>query len=171
MRRAVAALVLATAAASIPGAAAGSGIGLSASPLRLTLRGASASAVTVRNPSHRTLRVEASRAGFTRSLRGKPLVRPARGAVTWLRLHPRPAAQRAGEAGPRGVDEQGAASGVTDNDRGGRRASQCQAQRAGTQRDAPTGRGTRDGCRGRSEDERYEGTPHLPITVNVSVAV
>jgi hypothetical protein len=89
VRRAIAALVLATAAASIPGAAAGSGIGLSASPLRLTLRGASASAVTVRNPSHRTLRVDVSRAGFTRSLRGKPLVRPARGAVTWLRLHPR----------------------------------------------------------------------------------
>ena len=89
MRRALAALVLAAAAASIPGAAAGPGIGLSASPLRLTLRGASASAVTVRNPSHRTLLVDVSRAGFTRSLRGKPLVRPARGAVTWLRLHPR----------------------------------------------------------------------------------
>jgi hypothetical protein len=89
VRRAIAALVLATAAASIPGAAAGSGIGLSASPLRLTLRGASASAVTVRNPSHRTLRVDVSRAGFTRSLRGKPLVRPGRGAVTWLRMRPR----------------------------------------------------------------------------------
>ena len=89
MRRALAALVLAAAAASTPGAAAGPGIGLSASPLRLTLRGASASAVTVRNPSRRTLRVDVSRAGFTRSPRGKPLVRPARGAVTWLRLHPR----------------------------------------------------------------------------------
>ena len=89
VRRALAALVLAAAAASIPGAAAGRGIGLSASPLRLTLRGASASAVTVRNPSRRTLRVDVSRAGFTRSLRGKPRVRPARGAVTWLRLHPR----------------------------------------------------------------------------------
>jgi len=89
VRRALAALVLAAAAASTPGAAAGPGIGLSASPLRLTLRGASASAVTVRNPSHRTLRVDVSRAGFTRAVRGKPLVRPARGAVTWLRLHPR----------------------------------------------------------------------------------
>ena len=88
MRRALAALVLAAAAASIPGAAAGPGIGLSASPLRLTLRGASASAVTVRNPSRRTLRVQVSRAGFTRSLRGKPQVRSARGAANWLRLRP-----------------------------------------------------------------------------------
>jgi len=88
VRRALAALVLATAAASIPGAAAGPGIGLSASPLRLTMRGKSASVITVRNPSRRTLRVEVSRAGFARSLRGRPLVRPARGAATWLRVHP-----------------------------------------------------------------------------------
>jgi len=89
VRRALVALVLAAAAASIPGAAAGRGIGLSASPLRLTLRGASASSVTVRNPSRRVLLVDVSRAGFTRSLWGKPRVRPARGAATWLRLHPR----------------------------------------------------------------------------------
>jgi translation initiation factor IF-1 len=88
VRRALAALVLAAAAASIPGAAAGRGIGLSASPLSLTMRGKSVSAITVRNPSSRTLRVEVSRAGFTRSLRGKPRVRPARGAATWLRMHP-----------------------------------------------------------------------------------
>jgi hypothetical protein len=83
------ALVLGTAAASIPGAAAGRGIGLSASPLRVTLGGASASTVIVRNPGRRTLRVDVSRAGFTRSLRGRPRVRPARGAATWLRLRPR----------------------------------------------------------------------------------
>jgi hypothetical protein len=83
------ALVLGTAAASIPGAAADRGIGLSASPLRVTLRGASASTVIVRNPGRRTLRVDVSRAGFTRSLRGRPQVRPARGAATWLRLRPR----------------------------------------------------------------------------------
>ena len=71
MRRALAALVLAAAAASIPGAAAGRGIGLSASPLRLTLRGASAAAVTVRNPGRRALLVDVSRAGFARSLRGQ----------------------------------------------------------------------------------------------------
>jgi hypothetical protein len=35
------------------------------------------------------LLVDVSRAGFTRSLRGKPRVRPARGAATWLRLRPR----------------------------------------------------------------------------------
>lgn len=89
MKSALVALALAAAAASIPGAAAGGGIGLSASPLRLTLRGASTSSVTVRNPSHRTLLVDVSRAGFTRSLRGKPQVRTARGAATWLRLRPR----------------------------------------------------------------------------------
>ena len=89
MRRALAALVLVTAAASIPGAAAGRGIGLSASPLRLTLKGASTAAVVVRNPGRRVLLVDVSRAGFTRSLRGKPRVGPARGAATWLRLRPR----------------------------------------------------------------------------------
>jgi hypothetical protein len=89
VRSALAAFALAAAAASIPGAAAGGGIGLSASPLRLTLRGAATSSVTVRNPSRRTLLVDVSRAGFTRSLRGKPQVRPARGAAAWLRLHPR----------------------------------------------------------------------------------
>ncbi len=33
------------------------------------------------------------------------------------------------------------------------------------------GRGIRDGCRGRNEDERCKRASHLPITVNVSVAV
>ena len=87
------------------------------------------------------------------------------------RPHPRLPAQRAGEAGPRDVDEQGAPSGVPDDDRPGRRAPQRQAERACAERDAAAGRGTRDGCRGRSEDERQKGRPHLPITVNVSVAV
>jgi hypothetical protein len=89
VRRALVALVLGTAAASIPGAAAGGGIGLSASPLRVMLRGASTSAVTVRNPGRRTLLVDVSRAGFARSLRGKPQVRPAGGSAAWLRLRPR----------------------------------------------------------------------------------
>ena len=89
MRRALATAVLAAAAASIPGAAAGRGVALSASPLRLTLRGASAAAITVRNPGKRPLLVDASRAGFARSLRGSPQIRPARGAVRWLRLRPR----------------------------------------------------------------------------------
>ena len=89
MRHALAAAILVTAAASIPGAAAGGGIGLSASPLRVTLQGAATAAVTVRNPGRRTLRVDVSQAGFTRSLRGKPRVRPAGGAVAWLRFKPR----------------------------------------------------------------------------------
>lgn len=89
MRRALLALALGAAAASIPGAAAGSGIGLSASPLHLTLKGASSRTVVVRNPGRRVLLVDVSRAGLTRSLRGKPRVRPARGAATWLRVRPR----------------------------------------------------------------------------------
>ena len=89
MRRALAALILGAAAASIPGAAAGRGIALSASPLRVTLRGASAAEVTLRNPGRRALLVDVSRAGFARSLRGKPRVRPARGAAAWLRLRPK----------------------------------------------------------------------------------
>jgi hypothetical protein len=83
------ALVVGAAAASIPGAAAGRGIGLSASPLRLMLTSKSARTVVVRNPGRRALLVDVSRAGLARSLRGKPQVRPARGAVPWLRLRPR----------------------------------------------------------------------------------
>ena len=89
MRRALVTVVLVAAAASIPGAAAGRGIGLSASPLRVTLRGASTAVITVRNPGRRTLRVDVARARFARSLQGKPQVRPAGGAVAWLRLQPR----------------------------------------------------------------------------------
>jgi hypothetical protein len=87
VRRALVALVLGVAAASIPGAAARSGIGLSASPLRLTLKGASAAAITVRNPGRRAVLVDVSRAGFARTLRGKPRV-SAGGPVRWLRLRP-----------------------------------------------------------------------------------
>jgi hypothetical protein len=89
VRRAFVALVLGTAAASIPGAAADRGIALSASPLSLTLKGASTAAITVRNPSRRTLLIDVSRAGLARSLRGRPRVRPARGAAPWLRVRPR----------------------------------------------------------------------------------
>ncbi len=89
MRRALLALALGAAAASIPGAAAGRGIALSASPLRLTLRGASTRAVVVRNPGRRVLLVDVSRAGFSRSMRGKPRVRPARDGVKWLRMYPK----------------------------------------------------------------------------------
>jgi translation initiation factor IF-1 len=83
------AVLAGAAAASITGAAAGRGIGLSASPLRLTLTGKSAAAITVRNPGRRALLIDASRAGFARSLRGRPQVRPAGRASGWLRLRPR----------------------------------------------------------------------------------
>jgi hypothetical protein len=89
VKRALVALVLLTAAASIPGAAAGRGIGLSASPLRLRLKGASTGAVVVRNPGHRTLLVEVSRAAFSRSLHGKPQLRAAHGSAGWLRMRPK----------------------------------------------------------------------------------
>ena len=89
MRRALVALILGAAAASIPGAAPGRGIGLSASPLRLTLHGASAAAITVRNPGRRPLLVDVSRAGFGRSLHGKPQPRSARGVTGWLRVRPK----------------------------------------------------------------------------------
>ncbi|HEU5215297.1 MAG TPA: hypothetical protein VFU30_07130 [Gaiellaceae bacterium] len=89
MRRVLLAVLLGAVAASIPGAAAGRGIALSASPLRVTFRGAATSAITVRNPGRRTLLVDVSRAGFGRSLRGKPRVRPADGTAAWLRLRPR----------------------------------------------------------------------------------
>jgi hypothetical protein len=83
-------VVLAAAAASIPGAAAArGGIGLSASPLRLTLRGASSAAVTVRNPGRQALLVDVSRAGLTRSLHGRPRVLPAGGVAKWLRMRPK----------------------------------------------------------------------------------
>jgi hypothetical protein len=89
VRRALAAVLVGAAAASIPGAAAGRGIGLSASPSRLTLTGRSGAAITVRNPGRRTLLVDVSRAGFARTLRGRPQVRPPHGSAGWLRLRPR----------------------------------------------------------------------------------
>lgn len=90
MRHLLTAVILVTAAASIPGAAAGgSSIGLSASPLRVTLRGASASVITVRNPGRRALRVDVGRAGFARSLNGRPRIERGREDADWLRLRPR----------------------------------------------------------------------------------
>jgi hypothetical protein len=89
VRSALATVVLVAAAASIPGAAAGRGIELSASPLRVTLRGVSTAVITVRNPGRRTLRVDVARARFARSLQGRPRMRPAGGAVAWLRVQPR----------------------------------------------------------------------------------
>lgn len=88
MRRAlVGAPVLAAALSA--GAAAAGGVGISASPVRLLLTGNSTGAVTVRNPSARPLLVDVSRAGFGRSLRGRPLIRPAPRSSRWLHVRPR----------------------------------------------------------------------------------
>ncbi|MGH3009391.1 MAG: hypothetical protein ACRDLM_08310 [Gaiellaceae bacterium] len=83
-----------TAAASLVAAAvfaphASAGTGLSVSPLRLALVGRSSATITVRNPSGRPLLVAAGRAGFARTLRGRPRVRAVRGAADWLRVRPR----------------------------------------------------------------------------------
>ncbi|MDX6481494.1 MAG: hypothetical protein QOG85_2004 [Gaiellaceae bacterium] len=78
------------AAALIPSAAAGGGpaAALGVSPLRLELKGTTPSAITVRNPTARPLVVTVSRAGFARTLRGKPRIKAARGAAGWLLVRP-----------------------------------------------------------------------------------
>jgi hypothetical protein len=89
VRRALAAAAVGLVAASLAGAATGRGIELSASPLRVTLRGSAVAKVTVRNPGPRALVVNVSRAGFARSLHGRPRIRPARETSAWLRFRPR----------------------------------------------------------------------------------
>ncbi len=89
MRRLLLVAALAAAAAPTPGAAAAGAVGLSASPAHLTLTGVSRAVVTVRNPSRRSVVVDVSRAGFARSLHGRPLVTAARTTAGWLRLRPR----------------------------------------------------------------------------------
>jgi translation initiation factor IF-1 len=88
VRRLLAAAVLAAVAVPLPGAATAGGLALSASPVRLTLKGGAVAAITIRNPGATLLWVDVSRAGFARSLRGRPRIRPARGAAGWLRLRP-----------------------------------------------------------------------------------
>jgi len=99
----------------------------------------------------------------------RPHAEPFRNASS--PLHPRLPAQRAGKADPRCVDEQGAASWVPDDDCGCRRSPQLHTERACAEPDAAPGRGTRDGCRGHNESQYRKCRSHLPITVNVSVAV
>ncbi len=82
------------AAALIPNAmssaAAGGGpaAALGVSPLRLELKGGSTASITVRNPGARRLVVTVTRAGFARTLHGKPRIEAARGAAGWLRVRP-----------------------------------------------------------------------------------
>ena len=79
------------AATLIPSAAAGGvpAAALGVSPLRVELNAGSTAAVTVRNPGVRPLVVTVTRAGFARTLHGKPRIKAARGAAGWLRARPR----------------------------------------------------------------------------------
>lgn len=76
-------------AAALFAPADGAVTGLSVSPLRLALAGNSSATIAVRNPGSRPLLVGVSRAGFSRTLRGRPRVRTGRGAADWLRVRPR----------------------------------------------------------------------------------
>jgi hypothetical protein len=75
------------AAGGNPAAAPAAALGVS--PLRLELTGASSTSITVRNPGAHPLIVIASRAGFARTLHGKPRIKVARGAAGWLLTRPR----------------------------------------------------------------------------------
>ena len=83
-------VALIVAAALIPSAAAGGvpAAALGVSPLRLELKGTSTASITVRNPGARPLVVTVTRAGFARTLHGKPRIEAARGAAGWLRARP-----------------------------------------------------------------------------------
>jgi hypothetical protein len=84
-------VALIVAAALIPSAAAGGNpaAALGVSPLRLELEGASTQSITARNPGSRPLVVTVTRAGFARTLHGKPRIKAAGGAAGWLRARPR----------------------------------------------------------------------------------
>lgn len=69
--------------ASAPPAAA-----LGVSPLRVELKGASTAKIAVRNPGARPVVVTATRAGFARTLHGRPRIKARGGAARWLRARP-----------------------------------------------------------------------------------
>jgi hypothetical protein len=75
------------AAGGNPAAAPAAALGVS--PLRIEMNGASTASITVRNPGSRPLIVTATRAGFARTLHGKPRIKAPRGAAGWLRTQPR----------------------------------------------------------------------------------
>lgn len=81
---------------AMPSAAAGTppAAALGVSPLRVEMTGASTASITVRNPGAHPLIVTATRAGFARTLHGKPRIKAAhggrvRGPAGWLRTRPR----------------------------------------------------------------------------------
>jgi hypothetical protein len=84
---------------------------------------------------------------------------------------PRLPPQGARKSGPRDIHEERSPSRIPNGDRSRGPVLERDPQRARTEPDAAADRGTRDGCRGRAENQCYEDDPHLPITVNVSVAV
>jgi len=84
---AAAALIPSAAAGGNPAAAPAAALGVS--PLRLELTRTSTASITVRNPGSRPLVVTATRAGFARTVHGKPRIKAARGAAGWLRTRPR----------------------------------------------------------------------------------
>ena len=84
----VAAVLIPSGAAAGGGPAAAPAAALGVSPLRLELKPASPQSITVRNPGVRPLVVTVSRAGFARTLHGKPRIKAARGAARWLRIRP-----------------------------------------------------------------------------------
>ena len=63
------------------------------------------------------------------------------------------------------IDAQRPPARIPHRDDGGGRAPERHAKRARAELDAATGRGTRDGCRGRHENQRCERASHRPITV------
>lgn len=80
------ALIPSAAAGGNPAAAPAAALGVS--PLRVELTGASPASITVRNPASLPIVVTASRAGFARTLHGKPRIKAARGPAGWLRTRP-----------------------------------------------------------------------------------
>ncbi|HEY2355642.1 MAG TPA: hypothetical protein VGH79_12170 [Gaiellaceae bacterium] len=84
----VAAIVV---AALLPSAAAGGNpaAALGVSPLRVELKAGVPSPITVRNPGAHPIVVTVTRAGFARTLHGKPRIKAARGAAGWLTARPR----------------------------------------------------------------------------------
>ncbi len=82
-------VVAIAAAALVPSAAAGTpAAALGVSPLRVELKGGSSAAITVRNPGGRPIVVTVARAGFARTLRGKPRIEAVHGAAGWLHARP-----------------------------------------------------------------------------------
>jgi hypothetical protein len=92
VRPALAGLVLALASAPAGAGAMRKPVALSAAPARVALTGSTRTAVRVTNSGTRRVVVDASRAGFGLSLRGRPRIVRAHGgrsAASWLNVQPK----------------------------------------------------------------------------------